>query len=313
MSLRRPDAKGTAAAGAERFLLRFEEPIGPATAKVLARQAEVLARATPGALEGTDPEHLHDLRVASRRVRFALRVLAPYLVPGRADALREELGTFMAPMAAVRDLDVFRAGLPEQLRRVGASQDGAERLVQGVETRWAAEHRRLRATLETPRWARLLRALARAPVVAALAVPQPVGEVAPALIARGVEKVRRWKPRMLLDLPAPRLHRLRVTVRRLRYTCEYFVDLFGDEVRKLIAACVAVQDVLGAHQDATVALELLHRLSEERIEAGDARPEELIVLGALLQVRREDATIRRDAAVPAWKALLRRAKFVPAA
>jgi CHAD domain-containing protein len=297
----------------DRFLLQPDEPIGPASAKVLARQADVLARATPGALEGSDPEHLHDLRVASRRVRFALRILAPYLTPGRADTLREELGTFMAPMAALRDLDVFRAGLPEQLRRVGASQEGSERLVLGLQARWTAEHERLRAAIDTPRWARLLRALSRAPVVAALAVPEPVGAVAPRLIARGVEKVARWKPRMLLDLPAPRLHRLRVTVRRLRYTCEYFVDLFGDDVRRLIRACIVVQDVLGAHQDATVALELLHRLSEERIEAGDARPEEMLVLGALLQVRREDAAIRRDAAVPAWKALLRRAKALPGA
>ncbi len=297
--------------GAERFVLRAEEAIGPATAKVLARQADVLLRATPGTLEGSDPEHLHDLRVASRRVRFALRILGAYLTPGRADALREELGTFMAPMAALRDLDVFRAGLPEQLRRVGASQEGSERLVRSLEARWTVEHERLRGALDTPRWARLLRTLARAPVVAELAVPEPVGAVAARLIGRGAQKVVRWKPRMLLDLPAPRLHRLRVTVRRLRYTCEYFVDLFGEGSRALIRACIVVQDVLGAHQDATVALELLHRLSEERIEAGDARPEELIVLGALLQVRREDATIRRDAAVPAWKALLRRAKAVP--
>ena len=72
---------------------------------VLRRQLGVVRAKEPGTRLGEDPEELHDMRVATRRLRAALSLFAGVL-PVRAQAFREELGWLGRLLGAVRDLDV---------------------------------------------------------------------------------------------------------------------------------------------------------------------------------------------------------------
>ena len=73
----------------------------------------------PGARLGDDPEELHDLRVAGRRLDAVLRLFSPYL-PASLLKIRPTLKTVLRALGSARDLDValieleaFRGGLPE--------------------------------------------------------------------------------------------------------------------------------------------------------------------------------------------------------
>src|SRR5208337_3814895 len=67
-----------------------------------------------GAIHDLDPEFVHDLRVATRRARSALRLFSRILDPGEGSAFADDLGWIARLLGATRDLDVFMARLEEQ-------------------------------------------------------------------------------------------------------------------------------------------------------------------------------------------------------
>src|SRR5215471_9873264 len=72
---------------------------------VVREQFALLRSHEAGTRAGDDPEELHDMRVATRRLRAALRCFQDVLPPS-ATQLNEELGWLASGLAAVRDLDV---------------------------------------------------------------------------------------------------------------------------------------------------------------------------------------------------------------
>ncbi len=125
-----------------------------------------------------------------------------------------------------------------------------------------------------------------------------------AAIRRAARRVGRWQA-AAGEPTGAELHRLRIAFKRFRYTCEFFADALGDEVREAIRELVRFQDILGAHQDAVVALHRLDGLVGAAARSG-ARPALLVALGALQQVQREEAIGRRDAFAKAWPRLPKR-------
>ena len=79
---------------------------------MLRRQLGVLREKEPGTRLGEDIEELHDMRVATRRLRAALALFSTVL-PVRAQTFREELGWLGRVLGAVRDLDVQLDGLAD--------------------------------------------------------------------------------------------------------------------------------------------------------------------------------------------------------
>ncbi len=264
------------------------DTMAEAARKILARQAYRMWANAAGTIADLDPEFLHDLRVATRRARSALRLFVPLLGAARCDALRAELGWIAALLGAVRDLDVQLDRLRHDLERVGAAAGGDA----GVTATLAARRRRalatLRGALQHRRFADLLATLrevrpgadAAADCVAWGAAPAV--EVAPALLRRAARRVRRWDGGDVVTATDSQLHRLRILCKRLRYTSEFFADLYGEEFHGAIARLVPFQDCLGAHQDAVVALGVLSGYAERAggRHAADARdpPSVLVTL-----------------------------------
>ena len=119
--------------------------------KVLARQAYKMWANTEGTLLDLDPEFLHDLRVATRRARFALRLLAPWFGDERCQALREELRWIGGLLGTVRDLDVFVDRLEHDLARCEADPAAVERLLRLLHRRRDAARAELVPALESER------------------------------------------------------------------------------------------------------------------------------------------------------------------
>src|SRR5260221_5847779 len=92
--------------------------IGALAIQVLIRNAAEFEEHTPGALDGHDPEHVHEMRVATRRMRAALRLFGDVL-PAEANSLNDELNWIAGQLGATRDLDVQVRRLREAPTELG--------------------------------------------------------------------------------------------------------------------------------------------------------------------------------------------------
>jgi len=282
-----------------------EDLLALAGRKVLAQQRYRMEANLEGAAADLDPEFVHDLRVATRRARSALRLFAPALGARRCDSLRLELGWAARLSGPVRDLDVFLEALPGHLGRAAVSPEGRQWLAAWLHRRRAEAQEALVAGLGSRRFAVVvarLRSLAESPVpryprgAAAMTAAAAAAEH----IARAAQKARRGG-KELTDPPAPEaLHRLRILFKRLRYTCEFFRDALESEAEAYLALLVEVQDCLGAHQDAVAAEALLREAAAEAAATG-APAAVLLDLGALVQLQRDAALARRTAFAPLWR------------
>jgi CHAD domain-containing protein len=299
-----------------------DESLATAARKVVAQQLLKMRANLQGTLDDLDPEYLHDLRVATRRLRSALRLFADVLGPGRCDILRAELSWLGGLTGAVRDVDVFRLNLHEQAQRLGEAGAIADRLADELGRRRGPARDALVAALTSRRLAALLRhleALAAAPPPRRPRGTQgaPVAVAAPERIWNAQKRVLRLGRTIGPDTPAADLHRLRILFKRLRYACEFFRDAFVDPVSgtdplaDYLRTMVRFQDCLGEHQDAVTAMARIQELAREAVQHGTVAPEHLLDLGSLIQVQREIARDRRGRLSTLWSRFDRRSVRAP--
>jgi CHAD domain-containing protein len=293
------------------LVIRPVDPLVTAARKVVAQQALKMRANIQGALEDLDPEFLHDLRVATRRLRSALRLFADVLGPKRCDALRGELGLVGQVLGAVRDLDVFGINLQAQAQRLAEARGIAGRLAEELARQRGPARSSLVAALTARRFTSLVRrldALAAAPPPRRPRGAQgvPVAVAAPALIRRAQRRVLRLGRAIGPESPAADLHRLRILFKRLRYACEFFQEAFADPatgsnpLADYVQAMIRFQDCLGEHQDAMTAMVRIQGLAREAVQSGTLLPEQLLDLGSLVQVQREIARTRRTRLAKLW-------------
>ncbi len=266
-----------------------------------------------GTRSGADIEDLHQMRVAVRRMRAALKSARPLLDAAWSDELRAELGWLGRALGPSRDLDVMIdrlrgevAGLPP------AEQSAGDVLVERVEQERADARRAMTAELDDARYTTLVRRLECA---VAEPLPEPPLHVArPELVdlvraeARKLDKAVR---RAGDDPPDMTLHDLRIRTKRLRYTGELVEPAMrtakgkrtaaAKAVRKALQAAAALQDVLGDHQDACVAEHHIRQLLDDLGEAPDAHV--VFVGGRLVERERARAEWLRAQWRAAWDKL----------
>lgn len=196
-----------------------------------------------------DPEAVHDMRVAARRMREAIRCFSVFLPLGLA-TLGPELQWIFQSLGAVRDLDI---ALPK------LAEDGE--LLEGAGSMRSDAKTQLVAGLNSSRFQAMVDALQRNlggvdtwPSIGAV----PILAVAPDLTRdrhKGLLKAGDH-----LDTPEL-VHGFRKKAKRLRYTLEFFRDIYGRPSEKLIASLKELQDVLGERQDDLIVRDIVARLS----------------------------------------------------
>ena len=257
---------------------------GEAIGAAMLEQYEQLLAHDPGTRLGTDPEDLHQMRVAARRARAFLRAARPLLDVDWANELRAELGWLGAALGAARDLDVLVEHLRVEAGLLGEEGKGAQRLVDELERERTDARAVALAALSEDRYFALLDRLqeSRAPALAAR-TSSSLAELWWAELRR----TRRAFEKLGPDSSDSELHAARIRVKRARYVAELAAHELGRAGERFVNAAKRLQDVLGAHQDGLVA--------EERIAALADRLEPAI---ANLLLERERA--RRERARRAW-------------
>jgi triphosphatase len=225
-------------------------------------------RTEPGTRMGDDPDELHDMRVASRRIRAALSVFRQAL-PARSERLRQELGWIADGLGAVRDLDVQLERVQAWTQDVPAEGEGGSEIVAALQEARRSVREELLRILDSARYARFVESfgvmLRRGPLRAQPPAWLPVTVVAPGLLQERRRAVRkRFKRLRHADEQAPALHAVRIRCKRLRYLLEFLGDVYPQEIPGVAAGLVKAQDLLGLYQDSIVGAGRLRDLALAR-------------------------------------------------
>ena len=247
---------------------------------VLARAGLAHLMANEGAvLSGTEPEGLHQMRVAIRRLRALLAAFAPHLDAEAAAFLRGELKWLQGRLGPARDWDVFLLQtLAPLMRRLPNEPGLADMRNTALDARRQA-YLIVRETLSDRRYARFLMRfqlwLASTDLESRRSVPDgrsilPVTEFATEVLGKRYRKLMKLGERR--DLAEREMHELRLRAKKLRYAVDFFLSLYRNKrARRFVKALGALQDRLGSLQDAVVGRDLVAQIDRPPFVSSQGR------------------------------------------
>ena len=255
-------------------------------------------------LESDFADGLHQMRVGLRRLRSALQLFKDaFHLP---DALAGELRWLLSVLGPARDWEVFCATTLPQVDACSAGQADLGFLQKEAATKARETRRAAMAAVQSPRYHSLRLALnlwldnrawhdnsdaaGRAMPLAAFAADR--------LTHRHRSLVRSGSK---LDVGDPDTHhRLRIAVKRARYTVEFFQPLFpARPIRRYLLTLNALQDQLGTLNDLAVACILLETLAKSRRRGRSSRLIELaFVRGFLVATMRQKMEVLAHCRLP---------------
>lgn len=276
------------------FSITAEDSIYEAGRKILGRQRYKMWANTEGTVSDLDPEYLHDLRVATRRARFALKLCRRFIDESYRSEMTGELKWIASALGGVRDIDIFTEKIETHFKRAETEREVAS-LIRGVfRHRRAGKFDVLKNALNSGRYGDILDRLLLVQKREGSGPPDsPAIDVAPEVIRQALKKIDTTGKKKPGSFSEADLHRLRIALKGLRYTCEFFRDFYGEGMRNVIKAIVGMQDCLGLFQDSRVAAAYLGEVLSDPVgrQAADSRA--FLALGALIQVQREISARKR--------------------
>lgn len=241
-------------------------PLRKAARRVLKARLDGVRAYLPLAVEQAerDAEHVHQLRVATRRARAALDIFACCLPRKSYKTASKRLRRIRRAAGTARDWDVFladlaawkpggprqRPGLDHLLGYAQAQRERAEAELEDLAPVSRDFHRSIGDTISSVRKPR------RSGLKKLRDLAQPlIGELLGELNARLAQNENGYN----------RLHELRILGKRLRYAMEVFVSCYAPAFREqLYPAVETMQEILGQLND--------HRVAAEQLEALASQP-----------------------------------------
>jgi inorganic triphosphatase YgiF len=241
-----------------------------------------------GVLQGKDPEFVHQMRVALRRMRSALSLFKDLVSQEHTTTLREELRWLTGELDAARNWDVFyEQTLPPILAAFPDEADLQSLATQSADLR-RVQNQRAQEAVKAPRYHHLLLQLGAwlytqpwhmgAGDERTVAPESPIVEFAAQVLQKRHKKLRQ-RGHQLTALSPPERHQVRIAAKKLRYATDFFTILFPRKLAyRYSKTLAALQDVLGLLNDAATAMALLQELASTVAE-GTPREARGIVRG----------------------------------
>jgi CHAD domain-containing protein len=274
------------------------EPVGVAAQNALKSGLVTLEFYEVPARTG-EIEAIHQFRVANRRLRAAVELFASVIHGSRVNFLRRELHWLGATAGASRECDVTEELMRDRsLRLDRESLEYLAPIFEALSLMRREEHSKIDEMFSSKRYRTLMERLASAPI-RKLSPTTVVSEMAPAMFRPIARSVMRAGAKLEPESPSELFHRLRIRIKRLRYAFEMNEELAGKRGRKAVTRLAELQELLGQHHDAVVAIEWLRRFAG----TSNAPPPSLLAAGSLIQSlhRRQQKLSTR--ATRRWKKL----------
>ncbi|HEX8174282.1 MAG TPA: CHAD domain-containing protein [Pyrinomonadaceae bacterium] len=270
------------------------------------------------ALDWTDIEGVHDMRVASRRLRSLLRDFAPYFNERKAP--RKQLREIARALGRVRDEDVAILALKKLRHKVDErAAAGIKEFIEERQRRREAARENLQLAINDEGITELQEKFREWLESAAILREKSAKEGSPGLLTfkeMGREVIQsqyaeldNLSRSLFNPFDVEPLHDMRIAAKRLRYSLELFCPCFGDELRAIAKEIAGLQSSLGELHDCDVWIDDLSKRLKARNRAAhsdindSARGEQLTEEAAdlwLLQHFVMERTKHYDDALSRW-------------
>lgn len=247
-----------------------DDALSEAGRKVLSYHFAQMVLHENGTRMGEDIEELHDMRVATRRMRSAFDVFSDAFDQKEINSHLKGLRATGRALGRVRDLDVFMEKAQGYLETVPQEErHGLDPLLLIWQIEREIEREKMLAHLNSESYANFKRRFLDFLSTPGAGVqkykvttPHLVQHVVPVLIYTRLAAVRAYSP-ILDSASIEQLHGLRIEFKKLRYTLEYFREVLGPGVKELIEEIKTMQDHLGDLNDADVACDILRQFLDD--------------------------------------------------
>lgn len=220
---------------------------------------------------GEDIEELHDMRVATRRMRSAFEVFGPFFKSKVVKTHLKGLRATGRALGRMRDLDVFIEKARQYLMTIPEGErPDLEPLLNAWQQEQTMERDKLLAYLDSKNYQQFKQdfnnfvsrhSVDDLPDLDINPRPYQVKHIVPILIYTRLASVRAYD-RMISNAVIEQLHALRIEFKKLRYVMEYFREVLGNQARDVINDLKILQDHLGDLNDADVACQILREFIE---------------------------------------------------
>ncbi|HEY3548571.1 MAG TPA: CYTH and CHAD domain-containing protein [Propionicimonas sp.] len=219
------------------------------------------------------PDAVHRSRVATRRVRSALRTFGGVFEPGAVQHVRDELRWHAELLGGARDTEVLQERLTTALEELAEPAGDAviRRVTSSLAEAHAVAHGRLVQSMSTERYEALqleLEQLLVAPGLVRVAAEE-ASAVLPPMLGVAVGRVRKLARRAAAqpgDLR--RWHEVRKAAKAVRYGSEALVGALGGTAENWRARWEQVTECFGAVQDCVVAAHVIEDLASQTVVEG---------------------------------------------
>jgi CHAD domain-containing protein len=279
-----------------------------AVARVLAPRLEEMCVLRKAALDFRDPEGVHDMRVASRRLRSALRDFAPHLRKTKIAAATRCLKEIADKLGVVRDLDVAIIALEKlQKRATSEISSGLQTIIDDQKAKLEPARQELVQALEYQKISSLKRefrlALVDALVPQVATTPSASGRTrvripsyrvfARSTLLKRLKELESLSPSLYEPQRVKPLHEMRIAAKRLRYAMELFAACWGNQLGVFSHQVAQLQSSLGELHDCDLWIEhfgkrlsrLKKKASSERATSEDERDAMIWLLSHFSRLR----------------------------
>jgi CHAD domain-containing protein len=249
-------------------------------------------------LNGRNIECVHQMRVALRRLSATLALFRDVISSPSAARITDDLRWLGSILGRARDWDVFATQTVEKVNKAPRALVAAESSAEAASALRLAAHREAAQALGSARYYALIRAMdtwlagkqwceSLDPAIRPL-LEAPLAEAGRPWLDRSARKARK-AGKGIKHLTGKQRHRLRITIKQLRYDTQSLSSLYADKkVRPYVDALRDLQDVLGDLNDLAVARKLMGIVKGRDFAAMNDR------LGAAIAERLK-------ALAPAWR------------
>ncbi len=219
--------------------------------QILKANFEKLVENEAGVRISLNPEALHDMRVATRRLRAAIKTFQKIL-PSQAQKIRTKLQKLGRMLGKKRDLDIFSKFIFDTVNSKSISFLKLARRRNQLQ-------KHILTMLRSKYYASLTETLVQLKTVR---TKKNILKVSRNRIRKELYKVLELGTAIDSQVDDTTLHKLRIAIKKLRYVCEFFEPIFSKFICPLgtfIQKTKEIQDLLGDHQDIITGISMLMR------------------------------------------------------
>lgn len=226
-------------------------------------------------LDHRDPDGVHQVRVAIRRLRSAMSMFRELVEDGRFEAVTGRLKLLSEPLGRARNLDILMSETLPAARCRNPDDVELLNLEKHLEGQRSEAYAAVVVRLGSDEWRQFLLELvawidAGPWLSAGDGLDRPASEFASGVLDKWLKRVRK-RGRALAGLSPEERHRVRIAAKKLRYGAEFFSGLYPEKQatkrrKAFLAALSALQDSLGALNDMETGRDILDELAQAGAE-----------------------------------------------